>query len=173
MRKLWTLRATLRVVLKSTACGFGFSQAVAKVSDRAEHDRAVADGPAVVISRKADRFASQRLVDVNCAAIPSDLAIVADPPDFLLAVIIRLAQHTIEATWREGVVLAGGGVTQCAVRAFLVVEALEVVQTLKLLAQASAPADWRRPAAGSDACAHGGRSAAVCRERCAAASRRP
>ena len=62
------------------------------VSEGAEEDGTVADGRAVLVLRQADRLGDQRLIDVDRAAAPSDLAVVANPPHLLLVAILRLLQ---------------------------------------------------------------------------------
>ena len=99
MLALWTLWATLfRVVHKSTGFALWFGEAIAAMSDHAELDPSVADGPAaLVIFGKTDRLADESFVDVDRAAIPLDLAVVAHLPDAMIDAILGLAQHPIVA----------------------------------------------------------------------------
>ena len=60
---LWTLWATRSVVHKSTARGFGFSQAVAAMGDDAERDGAEADRPAGGVFGEANRLAGERAIE--------------------------------------------------------------------------------------------------------------
>jgi len=129
--RLWTLWATRSVVHKSTVVGFWFAQTVVAMGDDAEHEGSVGDRPiAVVVFDDTDRLADQRRADVDGAALPSDLAIVAHASDRVVAAIARFTQHAIEAPRRHDVVLGRGVVAERLVRSFVVVEPLEAAQTL-------------------------------------------
>src|SRR5947209_10887816 len=120
---------------------FGFAKAVVVVSDRAEHDRPVADGPTGSVFLKRDRFAGQRLVEVDRLVAPAYLAVVTDLPHFYPGRIFRLAQDAVEAARRWRVEIRRRGVIERLMRTLLVVDVLEVVQPPELLAQG---ARWRR-----------------------------
>src|SRR5439155_23306055 len=94
--RLWTLWATRSVVHKSTAFSFGFSQPIAAMSDGAEHERSIANGPTVLVFAESDGFADQSCTDVDHIAVQLDLAIMADATYFQVAVF-RLTQNAIEA----------------------------------------------------------------------------
>ena len=96
--RLWALWATRSVVPKSTARAFGFSQAVVLVGDGAEHDRAITNDPADGVLDKTDRLTDQGLVDVDRAIAPSDVAVMAHPPDVVFPAIFRRAQDAVEAS---------------------------------------------------------------------------
>src|ERR1700704_3716867 len=67
--------------------GVGFSQAIAAMGDRAEHDRTVGDRPSGgIVLKQADRLADQCFADVDRFALPSDLAVMAHPSHVVLAV---------------------------------------------------------------------------------------
>jgi hypothetical protein len=76
----------------STGALFRSAKAVVAVSDRAEYDRSVADGPAGGVFLKSDWLADQRLVDVNRRVAPADLTAMSYPPHVEPGVIFRLAQ---------------------------------------------------------------------------------
>src|SRR5437868_5304469 len=105
---------------------FGFSKPVVVVSDRAEHDRPVADGPAGGVFLQSDGLADQRLVDVDRIVAPADLAVMAYPPHLQPGLIFRLAQDAVEAAGRRRVTVGGRGVAKRLMRAFLIIETLEV-----------------------------------------------
>src|SRR5882672_10391001 len=137
--RLWALWATRSVVHKPTASSFGLSQAIATMPDHAKHDRAIVDGIAAGISvlDEAHRLADQRPADVDRIAVPLDLAVLTHAPDSLVGLIARLAQDTIEAAWRDGVMLGRRIVAERLMRTVFVVDVLEHAQALKLLAQAA------------------------------------
>ena len=66
------------------------------MGDGAEHDRSIADGPAVLAFGASNGFAYQSRADVYHIAVQLDFAFVADATYFLVAVF-RLAQNAIEA----------------------------------------------------------------------------
>ena len=106
--------------------------------DDAEHEGAVRDRPtAVVVFDEADRLTDQRGADVDRVAVPSDLAIVAHPPDRMIGSVTRLTQNAVEAPRRDDVVLGRRVVAERLVRSFVVVEPLEAAQSLDPLAQAA------------------------------------
>src|SRR5271155_2382156 len=114
------------IVHMSTGFSFGFSQAIVVMGDRAEHNRAIANGPSVsTIVAQAVRFADQGLADVDGMALPFDLAVLTHPPDFFMVAIVRLAQDTVEAPWRERIALGGRGIVERLVRPLFVVKTLE------------------------------------------------
>src|SRR5450631_2345287 len=120
----------------STGLLFWLLQAVAVVSDRAERDRAVANGPAGLAGLvQAYRFADQGLADEDGLALPLDLAILTHPAHFLIVVVFRLAQNAVEAPRRGGVAVGRRGVAERFVRALFVEHVLKLLQALELLAQ--------------------------------------
>src|SRR5258708_40237035 len=131
--QFWFRSGLLLLVL--WACGrcvgiaglvFGFSQAIFLVDERAEHDRAIADGPAGgVVLDEADRLADQGLVDVDRAIAPADIAVVAHPPHLVLSAIFRLAQDTVGSSRRRRVLVGRRGVAKRLMRTLFVVETLE------------------------------------------------
>ena len=120
--RLWTLWATHSVVHKSTAGAFGFSQMVILMGDRAEHDRAIADGPAGSVLTEADRLTHQGLVEIDRAVTPSDVSVVAHAAYFVVLAIFRLAQDAVEASRRRRVVVSWRGVAERLMRPLFVVE---------------------------------------------------
>src|SRR5205085_8905369 len=114
-----------RVVHKSTGRALGFAQAVAAMGDDAEFDRSVERLPAVLVFDESDWLADQRFADVNRVSLPPDLAVVTHAPDRVIGAVVRLAQHSVEAPRRGGVMLGRRLIAQSLVRAFFVVETLE------------------------------------------------
>src|SRR5947209_9864782 len=110
----------------STGLSFGFSKTVVVVGDRAERDRPIADGPAGGVFLKSDWFADQRLVDVDRIIAPADLAVMAYPPHLQPGVIFRLTQNAVEAARRWRVTVGGRSVAKRLMRAFFIVETLEL-----------------------------------------------
>src|SRR5436190_23644025 len=121
----------LRIVHKSAGLAFWFGQAIAAMSDYAEFDPAVADGPAtLVIFGKTNRFADESRVDVDRAAVPLDLAVVTHAPDAMIGAITGLAQHSVVVTPRSRIAVSGGGVVERLVRTLVVEDTLERLQAL-------------------------------------------
>jgi hypothetical protein len=113
-------------------------QTVAAMIDDAERHRAVGEAPVTVVAwREPDRLASQRRADIDELALPFDLPVRAHPPDLLIARILGLAQHAVEAPRRRRVMFGGCGIGERLVRALLVVEAPEGVEAVELLPQAA------------------------------------
>src|SRR5258705_1953592 len=110
------------------------------MGDGAKYDRAITDDPARVVLDETDRLADQGLVHVDRAIAPSDVAVMAHPPHFLLAMIYRLAQDAVETARRRRVGVGRRGVGKRLMRTLLIVEMLEVAKALELLPQA---AGWR------------------------------
>src|SRR2546430_1592555 len=121
----------------STGSPFGFSQSVAAMSDDAEHDWAIESGPAAVliILHQADRLADQCLADVDGGALPFDVPVVADSSDRIRTGVVPLAQDAVPAPWGGCVVLERRVVAEALVRTLLVVEPLEALEAIDLLAQ--------------------------------------
>ena len=95
------------VVHKSTGPSFGFAQAVAAMSDDAEHDRVRrrrSKSPSS-FSMRPTGSPTRACADVDRVAAPSDLAVVAHAPDLVIGAIARLAQHAVEAPRRGSVML--------------------------------------------------------------------
>lgn len=106
--------------------------------DDAELDRAKAHRPAAILALgQADRFAGQRLVEIDLGVVPADRAVGADPPHRMLARVFGLAQHAIPAPRRERVMFGRRGVAERGMRPLLVVDAPEIAQPVELLAQAA------------------------------------
>ena len=98
--------------------------------DEAEVDRAVVRRPGAVVGLvEADRFAGQRLVDVDGAAPPLDLAVVAHPTHRAILGIVGLAQHTVPGPRRGAVVVGRRRVAEGLVRPLFLVDLLEVVES--------------------------------------------
>ena len=116
---LWTLWATRSVVHKSTARGFGFSQAVAAMGDDAERDGAEADRPAGGVFGEANRLAGERAIDVDEFASPFDFAVGAYAPHLMVDRIVGLAQDAVPAPGRDLIMFGRGGVAERLVRALL------------------------------------------------------
>src|ERR1700756_245950 len=111
------------------------------MGDSAEHDRAIADGPAGgVVLDETYRLANQRLIDVDREIAPPYLAVMAYPSHFVPGAIFRLAQDAVEAPRRGRIMLGRRGIAERLMRTLFVVETLEVAQALELLAQA---VGWR------------------------------
>src|SRR5437879_431196 len=111
------------------------------MANGAEHDRAIADGPAGgIVLDETHRLANQGLIDVDRAIAPSDVAVMAHPSHFVLGAIFRLAQDAVEAPRRGRIMVGRGGIAERLMRTLFVVETLEVAQALELLAQARG---WR------------------------------
>src|SRR5581483_411688 len=101
------------------------------MSNRAEHERPVANGPAVLIFGQADRLADQSAADVDHVAIEFDLAVAADTTHHPVFVIVRLAQDAIEAARGSLIALSRRRIVERLVRALFVVKALEGAQPLE------------------------------------------
>src|SRR4030088_1393347 len=133
---LWACGQRACVVHKSTAAAFRLAEAIAGVmSDSAKHDRSVGDGPAIRVLGEADRLADERSTDVDRVASPLDLAVVADTPDCSFAAVFRRAQDAVPGSRRDAIVLSGRVVAERLVRALFIVDTLEVLEALQLLAQ--------------------------------------
>src|SRR2546430_4114770 len=120
----------------STGSPFGFSQSVAAMSDDAEHDWAIESGPAAVliILHQADRLADQCLADVDGGALPFDVPVVADSSDRIRTGVVRLAQDAVPAPWGECLVLQRPRAAEGFVPTPPLVEPLEGLVSLDLLA---------------------------------------
>ncbi len=136
MLMLWACGQRACVVHKSTAATFRLAQAIAGVmSDSAKHDRSVGDRPAIRILCEADRLADEGSTDVDRVASPLDLAVVTDTPDCSFAAVFRFAQDPVPGSRRDAIVLSRRVVAERLVRTLFIVDTLEVLEALQLLAQ--------------------------------------
>src|SRR3954447_16697868 len=106
-----------------------------RLSDSAKHDRSVGDRPAIRILCEADRLADEGSTDVDRVASPLDLAVVTDTPDCSFAAVFRFAQDPVPGSRRDAIVLSGRVVAERLVRTLFIVDTLEVLEALQLLAQ--------------------------------------
>src|ERR1700724_2316081 len=118
----WVCGEPAWVLHMSTGPAFGFAQMTAAMRDDSECDRPVVDPPAAVLGfGETDRLANQRLADIDGAALPSDLAVVAHVPDRVLRPVIGLAQDAVETSRRGNVVLGRRVIAERLMRTLVVV----------------------------------------------------